>query len=93
MADLRDEERQRRLLLRFLTQAGNGVGTAVTLAATTLAVTLPRSERDALYGVTVTPNGGTTVWITTKTITGFTVNFGTAAPASATVDYLTFRTE
>ncbi len=91
--DARDEERSRRLLLRFLTQAGNGVAVPVTVTATTKAITLPRTERDGQYGVCVTPSWGTTTWVTAKTATGFTINLGTAAPANATVDYATFRTE
>lgn len=89
---LRDEERTRRLLLRHLTQGGNAVNVAVTLAATTHAITFPRTESGD-YGVTVTPSWGTTVWVTAKTDTGFTVNFGTAAPALATFDCTTFRTD
>jgi hypothetical protein len=31
--------------------------------------------------------------VTAKAVGGFTLNFGTAAPASATVDYFTFRSD
>lgn len=48
-------------------------------------------EPDADYAVIVTPNWGTTSWVTAKATTGFTINFGTAAPASATVDWFIVR--
>ena len=89
----RDDTYWERLRRRFLTSAGNRVAVAVTAAATTVAVTFPRTEVDTSYGVNATPNWGTTVWVTNKTTTGCTVNFGTAAPANATVDLITFRSE
>lgn len=82
-----------RLRRRFLTSAGNGIAQAVTTAATSVAVTFPRAEVDASYGVVATPSWGTTVWVTAKSTTGCTINFGTAAPAGGTVDFITFRTE
>lgn len=91
--DTHTGERVRRLLRRHFTQGGNGVALTVTAAATTHAVTLPRTEPDANYGVTVTPSWGTTVFVTGKTTTGFTVNFGTAAPSGASFDFITFRSE
>lgn len=87
------DERFRRLVRRFLTPAGNRIAVAVTAAATSVAVTFPRSEVDTNFGVVATPNWGTTVWVTNKSTTGCTVNFGTAAPANATVDLITFRSE
>ena len=91
--DPRADAKLQRLLRRHFTQAGNRVGVAVTLAASTTAVTFARSEVDALYGVQITPNWGTTTWTTAKATTGFTANFGTAAPASASFDWSTFRSE
>lgn len=82
-----------RLQRRFLTVAGNTIATSVTAAATTKVITFPRTEVDTSYGVLATPNWGTTVWVTNKSTTGCTVNFGTAAPANATVDLITFRSE
>ena len=49
------------------------------------------TEPNANYGVVVTPSWGTTTFITAKTTGGFTINFGTTAPAGATVDWLIFR--
>lgn len=83
--------RQKRLERRWLTLAGNRVGLAVTAAATTLTVTLSPAEFDIEYGVSAMPNWGTTVWVTSKQLGQFTLNFGTAAPGSATVDVATFR--
>lgn len=82
-----------RLRRRFLTSAGNGIAQAVATGASSVAVTFPRAEVDASYGVVATPSWGTTVWVTAKSTTGCTINFGTAAPAGGTVDFITFRTE
>lgn len=88
--DLRQEAQAAELRNRYLTHGG--VGTAsVTLAATSVTVTLVLEEVDALYGVLVTPNWKTTFGVTAKTTTAFTVDFGTAAPASASIDWITFR--
>jgi hypothetical protein len=51
-----------------------------------------RVEDDANYQIVATPSWATTVWVTGKTTTGFTLNFGTAAPdANQTVSWLLFR--
>lgn len=81
------------LRIRYLLRPTPGVSETVTLAATTLAVTFLASEVDTSYGVIATPNWSTTCYITAKAVTGFTINFGTGAPANATVDYIVFRKE
>ena len=91
--DARESAVWQRIRLRCFTSAGNKVAQAVTAAATSVAVTWPRTEVDASYGIVATPNWGTTCWVSARTTTGCTVTFGTAAPANATVDILTFRTE
>lgn len=48
-------------------------------------------EPDTSYAIQVTPSWGTTVWVTAKAKGGFTINFGTAAPADATVDWFLVR--
>jgi hypothetical protein len=48
-------------------------------------------EPDHNYAVVATPSWPTTIWVTDKTTTGFVLNFGTAAPAGATVQWLLFR--
>ncbi len=89
----RDDTYWLRLRRRFLTSAGNIVGQTVTTGAGSVAVTFPRAEVDAAFGVCATPSWGTTVWVTAKSTTGCTVNFGTVAPAGGTVDLITFRSE
>lgn len=64
-----------------------GIDQAITTGATTLAVTFGTAYPDAAYAVTCTANYNTTCFVTGKTTTGFTLNFGTAAPASAAVDW------
>ncbi|MEM3618233.1 MAG: hypothetical protein QXK47_04065 [Candidatus Bathyarchaeia archaeon] len=61
--------------------------------ATSLPVTFENfNEFDANYLVFVTPQWNTTVWITDKKTTGFTINFGTAAPAGGSaLDWATLR--
>lgn len=46
---------------------------------------------DTAYSVTVVPYWETTFWITAKTSTGFTVNFGTAPPSASSVDWTLVR--
>ena len=70
---------------------GRGINVAVTQGATSIAITFGTPLSDANYGVAVTPNWNTSVWVTGKTATGFTINFGTAAPAGATVDWMIRR--
>jgi hypothetical protein len=71
--------------------ANKGVNAPVTAGATSILITLPVTEPNNNYGVNVTPNWNTTVWVTGKTTTGFTVNFGTAAPSGAMIDWHLFR--
>lgn len=91
--DALDLRRFRTLIRRHLTPAGNYPKQSVPLAATTLTITFPRAEQDTAYGVSALPNWLTTVAVTSRSTTGLTVTFGTAAPASATCDVLTYRTE
>jgi hypothetical protein len=57
-----------------------------------IGVSVPANhEPDANYAVVVTTNWGTTAWVTNKTATGFTINFGTAAPSGAEAQWLLFR--
>jgi len=68
---------------------GNNV--AVAAGATSLAVTLPVTLPTTSYAVYVTPQWNTSVWVTGKTTTGFTINFGTAAPTGGSyVDWVIF---
>jgi len=68
---------------------GNNV--AVAAGATSLAVTLSQTLPSTNYAVYVTPQWNTSVWITGKSTTGFTINFGTAAPTGGSyVDWVIF---
>jgi hypothetical protein len=71
---------------RWLTTAGNQAAYPVTMGNTTVTVTFLGAMATLFYGVIVTPNWNTTVWVTNKTGTNCVVNFGTAAPASAIID-------
>lgn len=79
---------------RWLTNAGNQIGLAVPATNTSLAVTFIDSMATLAYGVIVTPNWNTTAWVTSKTITGCTVNFGTGAPGGGgLIDIAVYATE
>lgn len=54
---------------------------------TSVAIVFDTELDDANYLITATPNWDTTVYKSGVLTTGFTLNFGTAAPASATVDW------
>lgn len=66
---------------------------SVTAAATTVTYTFPNegTEVDTNYGIVATPNWSTTCYVSARSTTSFTLTFGTAAPASATVDAIMFR--
>lgn len=66
-----------------------GRNVSVTQGATTKVINL--SMQDGNFAVSVSPNWNTSYWITSKSYAGFTVNFGTAAPASATIDWMLTR--
>lgn len=68
-----------------------GINVAVTQTATTLAVTFPTAYPSSTYAVLCTPNYSTTCYVTNQTANGFTLNFGSAAPASASVSWLAIR--
>jgi hypothetical protein len=53
---------------------------AVNAGATSVNVSFAPQQPDNNYGIFVSPTWNTTCYITSKTTTGFTVNFGTAAP-------------
>ena len=68
-----------------------GYNTSVTAATTTKVVTFGTAHPDANYAVLCTPNWNTTCFVSGKTTTGFTLNFGTAAPAGQLVDWFVAR--
>lgn len=79
------------LFRRALMRAGNLVNEPVSMGVTLLDVVFEMDEQDASYGVSVTPNWNTDVWVTNKTVSGYRINFSAAAPGSAFVDSTTFR--
>jgi len=69
-----------------------GTNVAVPEGATSLTITLPVAEPDTNYGVLVTPAWNTNCWVTGKTTTDFTVNFGTPAPTGGSyIDWFVYR--
>jgi hypothetical protein len=67
---------------------GNNV--PVAAGATSLAVTLNYTLPSTNYAVYVTPQWNTSYWITGKTTTGFTINFGTAPATNSALDWVIF---
>ncbi len=74
-----------------LNNNARGINASVTQTATSLAVAFPTAYPSATYAVLCTPNYGTTCYVTNQTTSGFTLNFGTAAPSGATVSWLAIR--
>lgn len=64
-----------------------GVQVSVTQGTTTKTVLFSANMIDVYFDVFIMPNWNTTVWITGRTIYGFDISFGTAAPANATIDW------
>ena len=64
---------------------------AVGGGATTAAVAVDIDREP--YQVIAMPSWDTSVWVTGKTLTGFTLNFGTAPAGPGTVDYLVIQAE
>jgi hypothetical protein len=66
-----------------------GYNVVVVASATSQTITFGTAYPDANYAVLCTPNFNTTCYITNKTTTGFTINYGTAAPSdgSGRVDW------
>ena len=75
-------------LLTRLVAPNIAIGTAGTGSVN---VTLSTHEPDTKYQIHIEPSWNTTWWITAKTVTGFTVNFGTASPAGASFSWARLR--
>jgi hypothetical protein len=71
------------------TSANNLAGTATFAAATSVAVTLPIAETNANYLIFFDNPANQTLWITSKTAAGFTIN--SSASNSTTVGWLLIR--
>jgi hypothetical protein len=68
-----------------------GVNIPIPTGSSYIDITLPVPEPDTNYGVIVTPQWNTTVWISNKTTTGFRVNFSIAPSQASYIDWLVFR--
>lgn len=77
----------------YITFSNNvrGYNVGVTASATSQAVTFTTAHPDANYAVFCTPDWNTTCYVSNKTTTGFTLNYGTAAPAGQLVDWFVAR--
>lgn len=77
----------------YITFSNNirGYNVAVASSASSQNVTFGTAHPDANYAVFCTPNWDTTCFVTDKTTTGFTLNYGTAAPSGQLVDWFVMR--
>ena len=66
-------------------------GVPVAEGATELAITFPTPEADAAYAIAITPSWMTNVCAPTKSAEGFALQFGTPAPANATIQWIMVR--
>lgn len=78
---------------RWLTPGGNQCSLSIPLAATTITIQLQNTMATTTYGVLLSTNWNTTTWVSLKGANACNVNFGTAAPANATLDIAVFDTE
>jgi hypothetical protein len=54
-------------------------------------VTFPSAQPDTNYHAVVTPSWNTTVYVTDKSTTGFTINYGTAPASAGSIDITVWR--
>jgi hypothetical protein len=75
------------------TEANNlrGIALPVPTGKNQLKVTFDKPETDANYAIIVQPTWITLIAVTEKTQTGFTVEFGSEAPAKAALDWVLLR--
>lgn len=81
------EYRARRERILTSGHATDGGTVAVPGAATSVAVVFTQDRFDTSYTPWAAPGWSTAWWITAKTSTGFTVNFGTAPVGATTIDW------
>ncbi len=92
-ASVRDDRQLNALKRRWLTPGGNQIAISVLATTTAQTIQLLDTMSTVNYGVSVMPNWNTTVWVSLKGASAFNVNFGTAAPANATIDVAVWATE
>jgi hypothetical protein len=68
-----------------------GINVAVKEGAKEIEIRFAAPEADAEYAVLVTPSWLTQFCASAKTPQGFTLQFGSAAPANARVDWMIVR--
>ncbi|TVX79121.1 hypothetical protein FQP34_17445 [Peribacillus simplex] len=64
-----------------------GINVPVTASTTTKIIAFTATEADNNYAVNVSLGWNSTLWITNKTNTGFTINFGTAPTGTSSLDW------
>jgi len=77
----------------YITFSNNirGYNVSVTASATSQTVSFGTAHPDANYAVFCTPDWNTSCYVSNKTVNGFTLNYGTAAPAAQQVDWFVAR--
>lgn len=73
-------------LYDYLNSFDSGINFTVTAGGTSITIG-GLTQSDTLYFVTVIPSWNTTYWITGKTKTNFTINFGTAPTVESLMDW------
>ena len=77
----------------YITFSNNirGYNVSVAASATSQTVSFGTAHPDANYAVFCTPDWNTSCYVSNKTVNGFTLNYGTAAPATQQVDWFVAR--
>lgn len=77
----------------YITFSNNirGYNMSVAASATSQTVSFGTAHPDANYAVFCTPDWNTSCYVSNKTTNGFTLNYGTAAPAAQQVDWFVAR--
>lgn len=77
----------------YITFSNNirGYNVSVAASATSQTVSFGTAHPDANYAVFCTPDWNTSCYVSNKTTNGFTLNYGTAAPAAQQVDWFVAR--
>jgi len=85
-----DKPPQARNLAGGVTYAPSYKGTAVFTGAETVTVAFNASEPDANYNIGLGPQANETIWVTSKTTTGFTLKSSNAS-SMAKCDWIKYR--
>jgi hypothetical protein len=74
-----------------LNEAIRGIKVPAVLGSSSYQISFTKAQPDDNYAVSVTPTWNTTIWVSNRTIAGFTVNFVTPAPEGGTIDWMIVR--